>query len=137
MSFNLEDFGGKTILILGGGTSTLDRKWENLDYDYLWTCNSFYMEERLLNKKVDLFMLGYLTDTNVEILVDDDLTEEHLNRMILTVDTTEKEIADMSIEESLKFIEEADIPQIKIEAGCELVDDSMVSEVEISLFESP
>ena len=68
MSFNLEDFGGKTILVLGGGTSTLDRKWENLDYDYLWTCNSFYMEERLLKKKVDLFMLGFLTDIESKVL---------------------------------------------------------------------
>lgn len=70
MSFNLEHFAGKKILVLGGGTSTLDTNWENLDYDYLWTCNDFYQEERVLNAKVDVAMLGYLTDIESKVLMD-------------------------------------------------------------------
>ena len=60
--FNLEHFHKKTILIVGGGTSTLDTKWENTSWDYLWTCNDFYKEERVVNQKVDLYMLGHETD---------------------------------------------------------------------------
>lgn len=52
----------KKILILGGGTSTLDVKWENLDYDYLWTCNEFYLEPRLLAANIDLYLLSYTVD---------------------------------------------------------------------------
>lgn len=70
MSFNLKHFGGKKILVLGGGTSTLDTNWENLDYDYLWTCNDFYKEQRLLDVKVDLYMLGFQTDIESQVLQD-------------------------------------------------------------------
>jgi hypothetical protein len=52
----------KTILILGGGTSTLDTKWENLDYDYVWTCNEFYLEPRVLDVNIDLYILSHTVD---------------------------------------------------------------------------
>jgi len=58
----LEKFKDKKILILGGGTSTLDTKWENLNYDYIWTCNDFYISERLKTTKVDLTLISYNTD---------------------------------------------------------------------------
>ena len=35
---DVSKYKNKKILIVGGGQSTLDTKWENLDYDYLWTC---------------------------------------------------------------------------------------------------
>ena len=60
----LEKFKDKTILVLGAGNSTLDVKWENLDYDYIWSCNDFYISERLENKKIDLVLIGYQTDIN-------------------------------------------------------------------------
>lgn len=53
---------GKTILVIGGGTSTLDRRWENADYDYVWTCNDFYLENRVLQVPIDLYLLAYTTD---------------------------------------------------------------------------
>lgn len=62
MGFNLEHFFKKTILVVGGGTSTLDVKWEDTQWDYLWTCNDFYKEQRVLDQKVDLYMLGHQTD---------------------------------------------------------------------------
>ena len=52
----------KSILIIGGGTSTLDTKWENLDYDYVWTCNEFYLEPRVLNIDIDLYILAHTVD---------------------------------------------------------------------------
>ncbi len=58
----LDKFVNKNILILGAGTSTLDVAWENLDYDYVWTCNDFYISKRLENTKIDLTLVGYNTD---------------------------------------------------------------------------
>ena len=58
----LDKFKDKNILILGAGTSTLDTKWENLDYDYIWSCNDFYISKRLKNIKIDLITIGYNTD---------------------------------------------------------------------------
>jgi len=67
---------GKKVLILGGGTSTLDVYWEGLEYDELWTCNDFYLEQRLLDVKVDLYMLGFMTDTTSTVL-SDKLNKDH------------------------------------------------------------
>ena len=58
----LDKFTDKNILILGAGTSTLDAKWENLDYDYIWSCNDFYISDRLSDTKIDLITIGYNTD---------------------------------------------------------------------------
>jgi hypothetical protein len=58
----MDKFINKNILILGAGTSTLDVKWENLEYDYIWTCNDFYISERLSDTKIDLALIGYNTD---------------------------------------------------------------------------
>ena len=66
----LDKYKGKTILIVGGGTSTLDRKWENLDYDYIWTCNDFYLEDRLLQVSIDLYLLAYTTNLESKKLID-------------------------------------------------------------------
>jgi len=65
----LEKYINSNILILGGGTSTLDVKWENLNYDYIWTCNDFYISKRLKNIKVDLTLISYNTDiTNTNFI---------------------------------------------------------------------
>jgi len=58
----LDKFKDKKILVLGGGTSTIDVKWENLDYDYLWTCNDFFLSDRINQAKVDLITIAYNTD---------------------------------------------------------------------------
>lgn len=61
---NLDKYKDKTILIVGGGTSTLDTTWENIEHDYLWTCNDFYLEDRVLNQEIDLYLLAFTTDLN-------------------------------------------------------------------------
>ena len=58
----------KKILILGGGTSTLDVQWENLDYDYLWTCNEFYLEPKVYSQNIDLYLLSYTADLTNTLL---------------------------------------------------------------------
>lgn len=55
----LDKYKDKSILIIGGGTSSLDVQWENLDYDFIWTCNEFYLEPRVLSKKIDLYILSH------------------------------------------------------------------------------
>ena len=70
MEFNLDKYTDKNILIIGGGTSTLDTKWENIDYDYIWTCNDFFLEERVLKQDIDVFLLGYTTNLTSKVLVD-------------------------------------------------------------------
>lgn len=54
---------GQDILIIGGGTSTLDTQWENIvtPSTYIWTCNDFYMNDRVLDSKIDLYQLAYTT----------------------------------------------------------------------------
>jgi len=59
---DINNYTGKTILILGGGTSTLDSKWENLDYNCVWTCNEFYLEPRVLNIDIELYILAHTVD---------------------------------------------------------------------------
>lgn len=49
---------GKSIILVGGGPSTIDRAWEKLDVDYIWTCNNFYTNSKLDNKKIDLVSLS-------------------------------------------------------------------------------
>lgn len=69
MEFNLDKYTDKNILIVGGGTSTLDTKWENIDYDYIWTCNDFFLEERVLKQDIDLFLLAWTTDITSKVLI--------------------------------------------------------------------
>lgn len=59
----------KNILILGGGQSTLDTKWENLPYDYVWTCNDFYLEPRVVEQEIDLYVLAFTTPLQEERLL--------------------------------------------------------------------
>lgn len=57
-------YSNKEILIIGGGTSTVDRKWENIISSdmFVWTCNDFYKNSRVVNQDIDLYQLAYTTD---------------------------------------------------------------------------
>ncbi len=54
----------KNILIIGGGTSTTDVKWEGIvnEDTYIWTCNDFYRNKRVIAQDIDLYQLSYTTD---------------------------------------------------------------------------
>ena len=58
----IKRYKGKNILIIGGGPSTkelLSGEYENifLQYDYLWSVNSFFLNPQLKNVKIDLAMM--------------------------------------------------------------------------------
>jgi|SaaInlStandDraft_1057018.scaffolds.fasta_scaffold43038_2 hypothetical protein len=57
-------YNNKEILVIGGGTSTLDTNWENIinPDTFIWTCNDFYMNDKVCSKDIDLYQLGYLTN---------------------------------------------------------------------------
>lgn len=67
---NLSKYKDKTILIVGGGTSTLDKAWETVPFDFIWTCNNFYNQPRVLRQKVDLIALGTVSDLSSKIFID-------------------------------------------------------------------
>tara|TARA_R100000008_G_scaffold86317_2_gene78889 strand:- start:1519 stop:2568 length:1050 start_codon:yes stop_codon:yes gene_type:complete len=61
----LSDCKDKSVLIVCGGPSTKTIPWENLDYDSLWSCNHFYLGEKLKDKKLDLVtVVAGLVDVN-------------------------------------------------------------------------
>lgn len=51
-----KDYEGKTLMLIGGGPSA-NNDWEKYSYDYLWSINHFYKNDKLKNKKVDLAMI--------------------------------------------------------------------------------
>ena len=62
-------FEGSKILLVGAGPSAIDVKWEEHDYDYIWSCNKFYKNPRLKNKEVALYFAG----SEVELLKNPEL----------------------------------------------------------------
>lgn len=67
--FPFREYKGKSVLIIGGGPSTIDVKWQNVKTDYIWSCNDFYLNKRLLETKLDLVAMGNLQDyTNSSLL---------------------------------------------------------------------
>ena len=67
-----ERYNNKEILVVGGGTSTIDVKWEGVikPDTYIWTCNDFHLNERVLNQNIDLYQLGFLTDLQSKELIE-------------------------------------------------------------------
>ena len=60
----------KTLLIVGGGPSTAEVKWEKIKVDYIWSCTNFFMNKNITQKKLDLVSLGNLQDYNDPRLLD-------------------------------------------------------------------
>lgn len=50
------NYKNKTLMLIGGGPSA-NNDWDNNQYDYLWSINHFFKNEKLRNKKVDLAMI--------------------------------------------------------------------------------
>ena len=70
---NLEKYRGKKILLIFGGPSVNDRSWENLDVDYIWSCNQFVKNPKVAESKIDLVVLG-----NGLGLLEDKETQEYI-----------------------------------------------------------
>jgi len=52
----LNSINGKTVLIVGAGPSTSAIDWKAVNYDQLWSCNHFFQNKHLGQKKVDLWV---------------------------------------------------------------------------------
>lgn len=60
---DFDKFRDKKILIVGGGPSTNDFDFNQVEVDYIFTSNSFFLNNKLKNKKVDIAMVGAEVDT--------------------------------------------------------------------------
>ena len=66
----LNKFKNKTILIIGGGPSTKECDWEDVEHDYVWSCTKFYLNERILDKNLGLVSIGGNVDLEDETFLD-------------------------------------------------------------------
>tara|TARA_B100000700_G_C15034620_1_gene852191 strand:+ start:333 stop:1211 length:879 start_codon:yes stop_codon:yes gene_type:complete len=63
----LEKFKNSKILIIGAGPS-IERGFDESEYDYIWSCNNFYKNENLKKYSIDLVTLGDEIDLNDQAL---------------------------------------------------------------------
>lgn len=54
-NIDLSKYKNKRILVVGGGPTTNDCEWNPADYDYIFSCNHFYLHPKLQN--VDLAVI--------------------------------------------------------------------------------
>lgn len=54
---DFEKFQSSKILVVGGGPTTSERSWNVDDYDYVFSCNHFFVSKALKDKKVDLCLI--------------------------------------------------------------------------------
>ncbi len=65
----LSKFKGSKILMIGAGPTTNEIDYDITKYDYVWTCNHFYKNEKVKNCKVDFITLGNENNLNDEDLI--------------------------------------------------------------------
>jgi hypothetical protein len=53
---------GKTVLLLGGGPTTNLVNWKNLDYDYVFACNQFFLNEEIISSKPNFISIAQNQD---------------------------------------------------------------------------
>ena len=54
---------GSTVFIIGGGPSTQQTDLKSIERDYTWSCNHFYLNEKIKKTKIDLAMIVSEPDT--------------------------------------------------------------------------
>ena len=74
--FDIDRYKDKKILIVGGGPTTNLVNWQNLDYDFIFSCNQYFECDKFDNLRVDIVSLinRVLKDTNPKLKqkLDDD-----------------------------------------------------------------
>ena|SRR6056300_114294 len=61
-NFDYSHYKDKSVLVVGGGPSTLDVRWQDLSVDYIWSCTNFFLNKDILKHRLDLVSLGNLQD---------------------------------------------------------------------------
>jgi len=139
-----EKYKDKNILILGGGQSTLDTKWENLPFDYIWTCNDFYLEPRVLEQEIDLYVLAYttplqeerlvkkLTNSSTTVLYE---TSHYRGKQLTAKFKSFKEAIQIPVHETeLQFFKDVNRPAYKSGAAFRLIQLALSTEAKIIYF---
>lgn len=65
-----ESVKGKSVLVLGGGPTSMLYDWSEIKYDHLWTLNSFYQNKLYKDLTFDLIHIGSLIDPNDSKLIE-------------------------------------------------------------------
>ena len=55
---HMSKYAGKSVLVVAAGPSANEVGWENLDYDYIFSCNKFYNNKKFEQKSADLVFLA-------------------------------------------------------------------------------
>jgi len=55
---NIEELKNKKFLVVGGGPTTNDVEWSSKEYDYIFTCNHYYKNEKLKTIEPYMVFLG-------------------------------------------------------------------------------
>ena len=66
----LEKFKNKRILVIGAGPTTNWYDWDPDKYDYIFSCNHFFLNEKTQGVKVDLALIGTEVDIEKKDFVD-------------------------------------------------------------------
>tara|TARA_R100000008_G_scaffold86682_2_gene80880 strand:- start:543 stop:1442 length:900 start_codon:yes stop_codon:yes gene_type:complete len=59
---NIKKFKNSKILVVGGGPTAVEREWDPNDYDFVFSCNHFYLNDKLNNHDVALATFSTETD---------------------------------------------------------------------------
>ena len=62
----LKKFQGSKVLVVGAGPSTIECEWNTDKYDYVFSCNTFFLNDKLKNIDVSLVTIGPEVDTSDE-----------------------------------------------------------------------
>tara|TARA_A100001515_G_scaffold23731_3_gene18350 strand:- start:6210 stop:7274 length:1065 start_codon:yes stop_codon:yes gene_type:complete len=63
---NLLKFKGSKILVVAGGPTAKEVPWDPQDYDYIFSCNHFFLSEKMRKIKVDFTVVGGEIDMSNE-----------------------------------------------------------------------
>lgn len=93
LNFNFDKYKGKKILVVGGGPTTDECEWDASNYDYVFSCNHFFLHPRLqevelasLSPEVNIdsepFKQFYDNSKTFFIFENVDCNQEYVQRML-------------------------------------------------------
>ena len=67
---DLNKFKNKKVLVIGAGPTTNHIEWNPDNYDYIFSCNHFFLGEKVKDIKVDLALIGSEVDIESQEFID-------------------------------------------------------------------